>query len=530
MSQYLILKDAIDATVYENSQQAITGSTLNTVLNSMVTALGKGYQFGGLVSPNTTYTAGDEKIAFMASEAGRYPSFGNFSVTAGEFALFIWDGAWRKQIISYFKNTDVYGVRHTIGNSSPDLTRIGESSLHRDLPVQSLMRRCVVNNTGDVVYYLGANDSTKKEDGTSAVLNGNDGQVMVEVPEHYRKTTLNAAQGYMDIEISLFPFDGAFLVPRYLVSAYDAALDRDNNILSSVVNTTTRYRGGNNTAEWDATYRSLLGMPATSISLTDFRTYGKNRGTGWGCYDWNMHCDIFWLFAIEYATLNSQKTFNENLTAEGYHQGGLGAGVSNISGTPWSNYNSYNPFVPCGFTNSLGNKTGVKTLTFTQEQAEAYGSDFSTSVPSYRGIENPFGHIWKWVDGLLCKGDGTKQDFYVSRVRGQYASTLNDSYVKVGSGAGAGGHVKAIIGSSQSMAQEQRNYGDLLPSDVTGSASTYFCDYHYEAHIADTIYGAFVGGDASNGTYVGFAFVYTSNAPAFADAVVGSRLCWAKSN
>lgn len=528
MSKYAQLKALITEKVFENASQAITGANLQQTLLEMVTSLGKGYQFGGLVSPNTTYTAGDEKIAFMASEAGRYPSFGNFSVTAGEFALFIWDGAWRKQIISYFKNTDVYGVRHTIGNSSPDLTRIGESSLHRDLPVQSLMRRCVVNNTGDVVYYLGANDSTKKEDGTSAVLNGNDGQVMVEVPEHYRKTTLNAAQGYMDIEISLFPFDGAFLVPRYLVSAYEASLDRDNNILSSVVNTTTRYRGGNNTAGWDATYRSLLGMPATSISLTNFRTYGKNRGTGWGCYDWNMHCDIFWLFAIEYATLNSQKTFNENLTAEGYHQGGLGAGVSIFSN--WSTYNSYNPIIPCGFTNSLGNKTGVKTFTLTAEQAEAYGSEHSESVPSYRGIENPFGHIWKWADGLLCKGDGTKQDFYVSRVRGQYASTLNDSYVKVGSGAGAIGYVKAIIGSSQSMAQEQRNYGDLLPSDVTGSASTYFCDYHYEAHIADTIYGAYVGGSAGNSASDGMAYVDTDDAPADTNANVGSRLCWAKSN
>jgi hypothetical protein len=332
----------------------------------------------------------------------------------------------------------------------------------------------------------------------------------------------------MDIEISLFPFDGAFLVPRYLVSAYEATLDRDNNILSSVVNTTTRYRGGNNTAEWDGTYRSLLGMPATNINLTNFRTYGKNRGTGWGCYDWNMHCDIFWLFAIEYATLNSQKTFNENLTAEGYHQGGLGAGVSNFSN--WSTYNSANPIIPCGFTNSLGNKTGVKTFTLTAEQAEAYGSEHSVSVPSYRGIENPFGHIWKWCDGLLCKGDGTKQDFYVSRVRGQYASTLNDSYVKVGSGAGAAGYVKAIIGSVQSMAQEQRNYGDLLPSDVTGSSSTYFCDYHNEAHTADTIYGGHVGGHASYSARAGFACVNTLNAPSSTHANIGSRLSWSKTN
>ena len=529
MANYQLLKADIDEKVYENAQQKITGANLNSVLNKMVDSLGKGYQFGGLVSPNTTYTAGDEKIAFMASEAGRYPSFGNFSIVDGELALFIWDGTWRKQIVSYYRNDQVYGVRYFYNNPSPDLVRIGDSSLHRDLPVQSGMRRCVVNSTGDVLYYLGANDSTKKEDGTTADLSGATGQVMVEVPAHYRKTSLNAAQGYMDTEISMFPFDGAILVPRYLISAYEATVDRENNLLSSVVNASARYRGGNNTAEWDATYRSLLGMPATSISLTDFRTYGKNRGTGWGCYDWNIHCDIFWLFAIEYATLNSQKTFNENLTAEGYHQGGLGAGVSNISSTPWRNYNSYNPFIPCGITNSLGNKTGVKTFTFTQAQAEAYGSEFSTSVPSYRGIENPFGHICKWSDGVLCKGDGTKLDFYVSRVRGQYASTLNDSYVKLGSGTGATGYVKAILGSSQSMAQEQRIYGDILPVNVNGSDSTYFCDYHYEAHAADVIYGVFIGGYAYSGVYDGLAFVGASNTPELENEAIGSRLCWSKS-
>ena len=528
MANYQLLKADIDEKVYENAQQKITGANLNSVLNKMVDSLGKGYQFGGLVSPADQFTAGDEKIAFMASEAGRYPSFGNFSIVDGELALFIWDGTWKKQIISYYRNDQVYGIRHYFNNGSPDLTRIGDASLHRDLPVQSGMRRCVVNSTGDVLYYLGANDSTKKEDGTTADLSGATGQVMVEVPAHYRKTSLNAAQGYMDTEISMFPFDGAILVPRYLVSAYEATVDRENNLLSSVVNASARYRGGDNNADWDGTYRSLLGLPTTGLSLDTFRQYGKNRGTGWSCYDWNMHCDIFWLFAIEYATLNSQKTFNENLTAEGYHQGGLGAGVSNFSN--WTTYNNNNPFIPCGFTNSLGNKTGVKTFTLTAEQAQAYGSEHSESVPSYRGIENPFGHIWKWVDGLLCKGDGTKQDFYVSRVRGQYASTLNDSYVKVGSSAGANGYVKAIIGSSQSMAQEQRNYGDLLPSDVTGSSSTYFCDYHYEIHAADSIYGSSVGGAASDGTNDGLAFVGTNLAPSAAPAYFCSRLSWSKTN
>ena len=528
MANYQLLKADIDEKVYENAQQKITGSNLNSVLNKMVDSLGKGFQFGGLVSPADPFTAGDEKMAFLASEAGRYPSFGNFSIVDGELALFIWDGTWKKQIVSYYRNDQVYGVRHYFNNGSPDLTRIGDASLHRDLPVQSGMRRCVVNSTGDVLYYLGANDSTKKEDGTTADLSGATGQVMVEVPAHYRKTSLNAAQGYMDTEISMFPFDGAILVPRYLVSAYEATVDRENNLLSSVVNASARYRGGNNNADWDGTYRSLLGLPATSLSLGTFRQYGKNRGTGWGCYDWNMHTDIFWLFAIEYATLNSQKDFNLSLDEAGFHQGGLGSGVSGFSN--WATYNSYYPIIPCGFTNSLGNNTGVKIFTLNAEQAQAYGSEHSESVPSYRGIENPFGHIWKWSDGVLCKGDGTKQDFYVSRVRGQYASTLNDSYVKVGSSSGAAGYVKAIIGSSQSMAQEQRNYGDLFPSDVTGSASTYFCDSYYEAHIADTIYGAYVGGSAADRTSDGFAYLYMGDAPEYAPAAVGSRLCWSKSN
>lgn len=526
MANYQLLKADIDEKVYENAQQKITGANLNSVLNKMVDSLGKGFQFGGLVSPADPFTAGDEKMAFLASEAGRYPSFGNFSIVDGELALFIWDGTWKKQIVSYYRNDQVYGVRHYFNNGSPDLTRIGDASLHRDLPVQSGMRRCVVNSTGDVLYYLGANDSTKKEDGTTADLSGATGQVMVEVPAHYRKTSLNAAQGYMDTEISMFPFDGASLVPRYLVSAYEATVDRENNLLSSVVNTSARYRGGNNNADWDGTYRSLLGLPATALPLSTFRQYGKNRGTGWGCYDWNMHTDIFWLFAIEYATLNSQKDFNPSLDTAGFHQGGLGSGVSNFSN--WETYNSYYPIIPCGFTNSLGNNTGVKTFTLNAEQAQAYGSEHSESVPSYRGIENPFGHICKWTDGFLARGAGEYQEAYISRNRTKYADTINDSYVDMGHGAADGGYVKYILASQQSLPQEKRVYGDLICTDSSGSSSTFFCDYHYTAHAEGTIYAALLGGSAGDGAYGGLAYVRSANSPAYTFAFFGSRLCWSK--
>lgn len=532
MAKYENLKTAVAAVVKTNGAQGITGANLQAQLLSMINQLGAGYQFGGLVLPTDSFptvngvAATDAKWAFLACNQGKYTNFGGFTLESGQVALFLYDGTWKKQIVSYYANTYVYGIRHFYNNASPDLTRIGTAELHQSLPVQSLMKRCVVDDLGVVKYYLSDNDSTKKVDGSAAVLDGSDGQVMVEIPTHYRKCSLNSAQGYMDVEISLYPFDGAIVRPRSLVSAFEATLDRENNKLASVVNGSANYRGGNNTADWDGTYRSLLGLPVTNISLTEARTYGRNRGTGWGCYDYNIHLDLFWLFAIEYATLNSQKSFAPDLTAEGYHQGGLGSGVSGFSN--WNAYNSYNPIIPCGFTLSLGNKTGVKTFTLTEAQAEAYGSEHSESVPSYRGIENPFGHIWKWADGFLGVGNGEYQEIYVSRDRSQYASALNDSYMDMGHEATANGFCKAIIASDPAHPQSQRVYGDIFDRDDSGSASTYFCDYHYHAASSGAVYGLFVGGSASSGAVDGLAFLNATYAPGYRSADIGSRLCWSE--
>ena len=531
MAQYNNLIAAIKAAIRPNGTQSITAAIHQDILVQVVSKLGAAYQVGGVVVPTDIFdsaTFGDVNIIYVASTPGRYhASFGGFSLLPGQVALFIYDGSWKKQIISYYNNDKVYGVRHYYNNASPELTRIGAAALHQELPVQSQMRRCVVDSTGAVKYYLSATDSTKKADGTAANLTGADGQVMVEIPAHYRKCSLNSAQGYMDVEISLYNFEGAIPVPRYLVGSYEASLDRDNNLLSSVVNTTAAFRGGSNNADWDSTYRSLLGMPATNINLNDFRQYGRNRGTGWGCYDWNAHLAIYWLFAIEYATLDSQKAFTSTLTAEGFHKGGLGLGVSTFSN--WSTYNSSNPIIPCGFTNSLGNNTGVVTYTLTPEQAEAYGSEHSESVPSYRGIENPFGHIWKWTDGVLGKGVNNEyQEIYVSRDPAQYASALNDSYVDMGREATAYGYCKAILASDPSYPQQQRVYGDIFMRENSGSSGTFFCDYHYPGKVNNSIYGLLVGGGAGSGAYAGLACLGVDSMPSYAYVSFGSRLCWSE--
>ena len=67
------------------------------------------------------------------------------------------------------------------------------------------------------------------------------------------------------------------------------------------------------------------------------RTYARNAGSELLCYEYYKWI-IYWLFVIEYATFNSQATYNAALTSDGYHQGGLGAGISNMS--DWDMYNT----------------------------------------------------------------------------------------------------------------------------------------------------------------------------------------------
>lgn len=410
----------------------------------------------------------------------------------------------------------VYGVRHYFNNSSPTLTRIGASNLHVTLPVQSLMKRCVLADDGTVVYYLNSEDSTKKADGTDAVLDGTDGQVMVEIPTHYRRCTLGT--DYYDVEISLVPFTGAFKINKCYVSAYEAALDRTNSKLASVVNTTEQYRGGNNTSSWDGTYRSLLGMPATAINTIRFHKYGNNRGTGWDMYEIDIHDTVAWLFYIEYATLNSQLAYNESLTTEGYHQGGLGPGVTVQPGGNWSTYNSYNPVIPCGTTNSLGNKSGVVSYIVLASD----GTSTTEQVPSYRGIENPYAHIWEWTIGYMGVGNGTNQVAYRCRNRSQYSTgSLNNYYNQVGLISSSGGWAKTIVKNEQ---------GDIITTGVGGSDSTYFCDYLWEARGNNSVYTARVGGGLYDGSYCGFGCLGLDDGFGSSGSSIGSRLCFCEKN
>ena len=77
-----------------------------------------------------------------------------------------------------------YGVKININVADTALERVGRSELHVSLPVQSLMRRCLLNDAGQVVTYLHQTDSTKTDTGAAADLTGASGMVRVEIPKH----------------------------------------------------------------------------------------------------------------------------------------------------------------------------------------------------------------------------------------------------------------------------------------------------------------------------------------------------------
>lgn len=108
MSKYATLIARIVANIKRNGAQSITGDLLQEQLLAMITSLGEYYQFGGLVSSDTEFTAGDEPVVFIAATPGTYTNFGGLVVADGEVALLVWSGsAWSKQTTDIATRSEV---------------------------------------------------------------------------------------------------------------------------------------------------------------------------------------------------------------------------------------------------------------------------------------------------------------------------------------------------------------------------------------------------------------------------------------
>lgn len=421
-----------------------------------------------------------------------------------------WSPAWED--IPDLEERYAYGVEWDTASSSPDGVRVGNMQLHRELPVQSKMRRCLLDRDGGVKEYL---DNELSWGGSYL-----DYAVMTEIPEHWYKLYFNGTKFRM--MLSEIPLPGYKHVDKFYISTYEARMYRTDNLLCSAAGASelsdpnsTNFRGGDNTAEWDDTYRPLLGRPVTNLTRDQFRQAARKRGSGWEMYTYNAHKTLFWLFAVEYATLDSQKPFNAQKDANGFAQGGLGPGPTQM--TDWTNFNNANPLIPCGYTSEFGNGSGEKAYVV----KNASGGTHATLMANrYRGIENPFGHIWKYTDGAniqVTTGDAGLSILWTTDDPSNFSDTSYTGYDKKGNICRTNGYAKKML-----LGED----GDIVATEVGGSSSTYWCDYYYTNTSANRMQVVRVGGGADDGSYACLASVYTHFAPSDASRNIGSRLCF----
>lgn len=415
-----------------------------------------------------------------------------------------WTPAWED--IPDIEERYAYGVEWDMESSSPDGKRVGNMQLHRKLPVQNGMRGVVLDNNGGVYYY-------HKQTSWNMTFASKDYASMVEIPDHWYKLYIIGTKFRM--MLSSIPLPGYKHISKFYIGSSEAQMLRSLGLLMSDKTNSTDTRGGDNTADWDDTYRSLLGRPVTNLTRDQFRQAARKRGSGWEMYTYNAHKILFWLFAVEYATLDSQKPFNAQKDANGFAQGGLGPGPTQM--TNWTNFNNANPLIPCGYTNEFGNGSGEKAYVV----KNASGGTHATLMANrYRGIENPFGHIWKYTDGAniqVTTGDAGLSILWTTDDPSNFSDTSYTGYDKKGNICRTDGYAKKML-----LGED----GDIVATEVGGSSSTYWCDYYYTNTSANRMQVVLVGGCADNGSGAGLASVSTDNAPSDASRYVGSRLCF----
>ena len=496
---------------------------------------------GKQLSTEDYTTAEKTKLGGVAANANNYvhpTTAGNKHIpaggTAGQILVNTGDGtaAWQDNqgggggTIDYTGLEDIYsyGVEWDTTVSDPKLTRIGNPLLHKSLPIQSQYKGCVANNAV-INYYLDPNDWGKKITGEASVLDGTDGTVRVHTPKFYGKSGTNVQDPNKKwVRMSTIKMDDTWVeIPEMLVDAYRSTVNQTGNKAVSVVNTTTQFRGGGNRTANDTyldtdAFRSDLGKPRTNISRANMRTYATNAGSEMLCYEYYKWI-FYWAWVIEYATFNSQAAYNAELTAEGYHQGGLGDGVTTWNGD-WNTYNGYYPLTPCGYCNEFGNFTGVKDLvipeTVINESTTLATKTFK--VPRWRGFDNPFGDIWTNLDGIILERTAANQPSSVYTTTDTSAfgddNTAKGKMTVAGTEVAADGYIKAF---------DLGEKGEIIPSAVGGSVTTYMCDYHYCNASSTALRTLLVGGGAASGGLAGLGCFHSYYGVGYAPADVGFR-------
>lgn len=403
---------------------------------------------------------------------------------------------------------DWYGVSWSETSSNPDCTRIGNMDMHRTLPIQSMMKGYIYFKDGNPLYrMLKLNDSWTKCENYSAggwrdvstLLEDNNVNVMIKIPEFWWIDDYVESTETHNLKICPHAKPGWHHHKEAYVSAYEGYIDGNY------------YRSSKNK------------IPSVNFTRSTVRPKARANGLGnsWNIYTYNEHRAICHLFLVEYATRNSQKAVNTELTPEGFRQGGLGSGcttgIATINGAQtWS-------FIPTGSSDSLGSGSGEVTVTI--QQTDSSGSNTTTTTRKcnrYRGIENPFGHVWKHTDDVISvyiSGYGARFWYKCDSPDhfGDSISNDNPYYKNIAANAVVTGYKTKIATTSTC---------DFFASSCNnGSETTYWCDYNWD-NTDGSLHCLLIGGISGYGGMAGLFNLLSTGEVGASTADIGSRLTY----
>lgn len=321
----------------------------------------------------------------------------------------------------------------TISEDSDFLNRLITSGFYRVLCKSAM-------GGGEVfVCRLKDNDSNFYLDGSPAVLTGEEGDVMVVFLEFWYKWYKVDDNRFL-YHFADHDIDGTYIhVPQSLVGAYKG------------------YVSSNRLYSWsDVT-------PTTNVSLSDFRSYAKARGTGYQVIDFQQHCVIAMMLYAKYKTRNLQGVLGP---------GGATSGPASTTGS----------------SNATG---GVDT------------KNESSKYVCGLGLEGVFGGICEWVEGV----------------------EINNRVWKITDPDGSTRNVNAGTSSGwiRNIAAENGPFFDMVPTQVGGNDSKYYSDRYYQTSsnslvLARSCYDSI--------TYGGVAYAGAGRDASSQDLSYGSRLAF----
>lgn len=447
------------------------------------------------------------------------------------------------------ENSTVYGVKRNLNNNSSSAWERTDDAV--DLVANAQVGNTAVRNDFDKIYpwsdiiSYNYNPTTKQRvadyGDTNFKFDGSNGEVLTYIPEFYWKRYIEGNYEY--IKISKYPIEGFNISPAFSVGRYDSSYD------------------GSKIHSKSGTF------PEVSQNITTFRNQSKALGSGFGQLDYR-HFIIQLLYLVEYANYDSQTVLgngeigyrmndaDKSLTAEnGVNRIVVSTSVANLynvgeyigigsGNSAWNNNVAANRKILSKENYSVGSVSGVAinfdgtavnitTASVLHHVAQKSGKcDFlgmksgtlnkaSRNAIIYRGIENIYGNIWKFVDGINIK------DYiaYVCYEPEQYkVDTFTGAYNKVNYNLfkpAAGATSASASDYVKKLGCDPDNSMIALGTEIGGASNTYVCDYNW---INNGNRILFVGGSYNYAVVAGLFASHMHYTSSITYIYVGSRL------